>query len=176
MRRRTIHSFVASALLLAGAYANAQQAPRTPDAAAVPAKMPFDTPLGTPISIERAKQLIDAVTAEARRRNWKYDVTVVDPNGDLIAFERMDGASLAAIGVSQGKARTAARFRRETRWFFDTFESGHAFIATLEPGIVASPGGIPLIQDGKIIGAIGCSGGTGDQDGLLCKVGADLVK
>jgi uncharacterized protein GlcG (DUF336 family) len=88
----------------------------------------------------------------------------------------MDGAQLGSIGVAQGKARTAARYRRESRAFYNAFETGHPYVATLDPTIVASPGGIPLIEGGKIIGAIGCSGGTGDQDAAACKAGADVVK
>jgi uncharacterized protein GlcG (DUF336 family) len=80
------------------------------------------------------------------------------------------------VSVSQGKARTAARFRRETRVFYNAYETGHAYVATLDPLLVASPGGFPLVEDGKMIGAIGCSGGTGDQDAATCKAGADIVK
>ena len=88
----------------------------------------------------------------------------------------MDGAQLASIPISQGKARTAARFRRESRVFYNQFETGHSYVTTLDPTLVASPGGWPLIENGKLIGAIGCSGGTGDQDAASCKAGADLVK
>jgi len=101
---------------------------------------------------------------------------VVDPNGDLVHLARMDGAQVASVGVSQGKARTAARFRRETRLFYNAYETGHPYIGTLDPTLVASPGGYPLVENGKLIGAIGCSGGTGDQDAAACKVGADMIK
>lgn len=100
----------------------------------------------------------------------------MDPAGDLVAFNKMDGTQLASVLISQGKARTAARFRRETRAFFNAMETGHPFIGTLDPTLVASPGGFPLVEGGKLIGAISCSGGTGDQDAVACKVGADLVK
>src|ERR1700732_285113 len=98
------------------------------------------------------------------------------PNGELVHFSRMEGAQIASGSISIGKARTSARFRRESRAFFNAFETGHGYIATLDPTLVASPGGFPLVEGGKLIGAIGCSGGTGDQDALICKVGADLVK
>ena len=137
---------------------------------------PFDIPYGTPINLETAKKLIAAVEAKASKHRWKLNIAVVDPNGDLIHFSRMDGAQLASIDISQGKARTAARFRRETRVFFNALESGRSFIATLDPTMIASPGGLPLIKDGKLIGAIGCSGGTGEQDDLACKVAVDLIK
>jgi uncharacterized protein GlcG (DUF336 family) len=104
------------------------------------------------------------------------NIAVVDTHGDLVAFARMDGAQLGSISISQGKARTAARLRRETRAFYNAFETGHSYVATFDPGLVASPGGWPLIEGGKLIGAIGCSGGTGDQDAAACKAGVDLVK
>ena len=104
------------------------------------------------------------------------NIAIVDTNGDLVHFNRMEGAQIASVSISINKARTAARYRRETRLFFNAFETGHGYIGTLDRTLVASPGGIPLVENGKIIGAIGCSGGTGDQDALICKVGADLVK
>jgi uncharacterized protein GlcG (DUF336 family) len=142
----------------------------------VPEKMPFDIPYGTPISYAQAIKLVNAAADEAKKRNWKMNIAVVDPNGDLIAFQRMDGAQIASVTISQGKARTAARYRRETEAFFKAFESGHPYVATLDPTLVASPGGIPLMEGGKIVGAIGCSGGTGSQDAVICKVGADMMK
>ena len=145
-------------------------------AQSVPEKMPFDIPYGMPISYADASKLIDAAAAEAKKHDWKMNIAVVDPNGDLIAFQRMDGAQIASVAISQGKARTAARYRRATEVFFKAFESGHPYLATLDPTLVASPGGIPLVRDGKLIGAIGCSGGTGDQDAVVCKAGADSLK
>jgi glc operon protein GlcG len=142
----------------------------------VPEKMPFDIPYGTPIAYAQAIKLVDAAAEEAKKRNWKMNIAVVDNNGDLVAFQRMEGAQIASVGISQGKARTAARYRRESEVFFKAYESGHQYVSTLDPTLVASPGGIPLVENGKIIGAIGCSGGTGDQDAVTCKAGAALVK
>ncbi len=88
----------------------------------------------------------------------------------------MEGAQLGSIVVSQGKARTAARYRRESRAFYNSYETGHPSVSTLDATIVASPGGLPIVEGAKVIGAIGCSGGTGDQDAAACKAGADLVK
>lgn len=165
-----------TALLLAmtiGTPALAQQpAPPT----AVPEKMPFDIPYGAPLGLEQAQKLVAAAAFEARARGWKMNIALVDGHGDLIAFARMDGAQLASIAISQRKARIAARFRRETRVFYDAMEKGHTNVATLDPEMVASPGGIPLIVDGKLIGAIGCSGGTGDQDATVCQAGLDVLK
>jgi uncharacterized protein GlcG (DUF336 family) len=138
--------------------------------------MPFDIPYGTSIDMDTAKKLLAIAEAEARKHDWKMNIAVVDAHGDLVEFERMDGAQLASITISQRKARTAARFRRETRVFYNQFEMGHAYVATLDPELVASPGGFPLVEGGKLIGAIGCSGGTGDQDATVCKAAADTVK
>ncbi|HWX08128.1 MAG TPA: heme-binding protein [Bradyrhizobium sp.] len=138
--------------------------------------MPFDIPYGQSIGLEKAKLVIAAADAEAKKRNWKMNIAVVDTNGELVQFERMEGAQIASGSISIGKARTAARFRRESRVFYNVFESGHGYVATLDPTLVASPGGYPLVEGGKLIGAVGCSGGTGDQDAAICKVGAEVVK
>jgi glc operon protein GlcG len=150
--------------------------PAQPSAGGTPDAMPFDIPYGVSIGLDRAKQLMAAAEAEAKRRNWKMNIAVVDTNGELVEFERMEGAQIASGPISIGKARTAARFRRESRAFYNAFETGHGYVATLDPTLVASPGGFPLVEGGKLIGAIGCSGGTGDQDAATCKVGADLMK
>jgi uncharacterized protein GlcG (DUF336 family) len=138
--------------------------------------MPFDIPYGVSIGLDRAKQVMAAAEAEAKKRNWKMNIAVVDTNGELVHFSRMEGAQIASVEISQGKARTAARFRRESRLFYNAYETGHAYPGTLDPTLVASPGGFPLVEDGKLIGAVGCSGGTGDQDATICKVGAEVVK
>ncbi|MBV9563445.1 MAG: heme-binding protein [Bradyrhizobium sp.] len=147
-----------------------------PSAGGTPDAIPFDIPYGQSIGLEQAKQVMAAAEAEAKRRNWKMDIAVVDNNGEIVMFERMEGAQIASGNVSIGKARTAARFRRESRVFYNQFETGHGYVATLDPTLVASPGGFPLVEGGKLIGAVGCSGGTGDQDAATCKVGAEVVK
>jgi glc operon protein GlcG len=149
--------------------------PAQPSAGGTPDAMPFDIPYGVSIGLERAKQVMAAAEAEAKRRNWKMNISVVDTNGELVHFSRMEGAQIASGSISQGKARTAARFRRESRLFYNAYEAGHAYTGTLDPGLVASPGGFPLVENGKLIGAVGCSGGTGDQDAAVCKVGAEVV-
>src|SRR5437660_11513519 len=165
-----------AALVLAFPVA-AQQPPAAPPSAGGTADgIPFDIPYGTPVSLETAKKLVAAAEAEATKHRWKLNIAVVDTHGDLVHFSRMDGAQLGSINISQGKARTAARYRRESRAFYNAFETGHPYVGTLDPTIVASPGGWPLVEGGKLIGAIGCSGGTGDQDAAACKAGADLVK
>jgi glc operon protein GlcG len=151
-------------------------APAQPAAGGTPDAMPFDIPYGLSIGLERAKQVMAAAEAEAKRRNWKMNIAVVDTNGELVHFSRMEGAQIASGAIAQGKARTAARFRRESRLFYNAYETGHSYVATLDPTLVASPGGYPLVEGGKLIGAVGCSGGTGDQDAAICKVGAEVVK
>ncbi len=142
----------------------------------VPEKMPFDVPYGTPISLERAESVIAAAEAEAKKHGWKLNVTVVDSGGNLVAFQRMDGAQLASIQVSEHKARAAATYRRETKAFENGIQlNNFNYILTLD-GVIASRGGIPLVEAGKVIGAIGCSGGTGSQDEVACKAGAAIIK
>src|SRR6202142_4731130 len=148
--------------------------PAPPSAGGTPDKVPFDIPYGQSIGLEQAKQVMAAAEAEAKKKNWKMNIAVVDTNGELVQFERMEGAQIASGSISIGKARTAARFRRESRVFYNAFETGHGYVATLDPTLVASPGGFPLVEGGKLIGAVGCSGGTGDQAPTTCKVGAEL--
>ena len=159
------------------AQAPAPATPPTPPAAGgTPEGMPFDIPYGTSIGLDKARQLMAAAEAEAKKHNWKMNIAVVDTNGEAVLFERMEGAQIASGSISIGKARTAARFRRETRLFYNAYEAGHTYPGTLDPTLTASPGGFPLVDGGKLIGAIGCSGGTGDQDAATCKAGADLMK
>jgi glc operon protein GlcG len=173
-------ALAACSVVVLGAPASAQTPPAAappaqPAAGGTPDAMPFDIPYGTSIGLERAKQVMAAAEAEAKRRNWKMNIAVVDTNGELVHFSRMEGAQIASGPISVGKARTAARFRRESRAFYNVYETGHAYPSTLDPGLVASPGGFPLVDGGKLIGAVGCSGGTGDQDAAICKVGAEVV-
>lgn len=143
---------------------------------AVPDKIPFDVPYGTPISLERAQAAIDAVVAEAKKRDWKMNVAVVDSGGNLVAFQRMDGAMLASIPIAEHKARAAAIFRRETKVFENAIQvQSFNYLMTLD-GFIASRGGIPLIENGKLIGAIGCSGGTDSQDEVVCQAGVAVIK
>jgi uncharacterized protein GlcG (DUF336 family) len=142
----------------------------------VPKKIPFDMPYGPPISLERAQAAINAVVAEAKKRDWKMNVAVVDSGGNLVAFQRMDGAMLASIQIAEHKARAAATFRRETKVFENGIQANNLnYLMTLD-GIVASRGGIPLVEHGKLIGAIGCSGGTDSQDEVVCRAGVAVIK
>ena len=141
----------------------------------VPDKIPFDIPYGPPISLERALAAIAAAIAESNKRDWKMNVAVVDPGGHLVAFQRMDGAMLAAIQIAEHKARAAATFRRETKVFEDAINLMHLNYVLAFDGVIASRGGIPLIENGSIIGAIGVSGGTDSQDGIVSHAGAAII-
>ncbi len=103
------------------------------------------------------------------------NAAVVDSGGNLVAFQRMDGAMLASIQIAEHKARAAATFRRETKVFEDGVQLMHLNYLLAFDGIIASRGGIPLIEQGKIIGAIGCSGGTDSQDEMVSKAGAAII-
>lgn len=160
-------------LLSASILCNAQQ-PNPLDA--VPEKMPFDVPYGEPVSLDRAETAIRAALAEAKKHNWKMNVAVVDSGGNLVAFQRMDGAQLASIQIAEHKARAAAQFRRETKVFENAVQQNNFnYVLTLD-GVIASRGGIPILADGKIIGAIGCSGATGSQDEVVCRAGVESLK
>jgi glc operon protein GlcG len=164
----------AAALFVAGE--TQAQAPQPNPLDVVPDVMPFDVPYGPPIVLERAKAAIAAAAAEALKRNWKMNLAVVDSGGNLVAFERMDGAQLASIAVSEHKARVAVTYRRETKVFENAIQLGNFhYVLTLD-GIIASRGGIPLVENGKLIGAIGVSGGTGSEDEVVAKVGAAVIK
>jgi glc operon protein GlcG len=142
---------------------------------AVPDEIPFDVPYGLPISLDRAESVIQAAVAEARKRNWKMNVAVADSGGNLVAFQRMDGAMLASIQIAEHKARAAATFRRPTKAFEDGINLMHLNYLLAFDGVIASRGGIPLIDQGLMIGAIGVSGGTDSQDEVVSKAGAAVI-
>jgi len=172
MNRTALRSlFVAAGLLTSSVLLQAQQ-PAPPSLDAIPEKMPFSEPYGTPISAQRAQSLIQAALAESTKKGWAMNVAVVDSGANLVAFLRMDGAQLASIAIAEHKARASAKFRRPTKAFEDAIQKNDfKYVATLDD-IVASRGGIPLIENGKVIGAIGCSGGTGSQDEAICTAAA----
>lgn len=174
MKRQFFASVLISAALLVGSTAQAQQpAPANPDT--IPEKMPFSTPYGTPISAQRAQSLIQAAVADANKKGWAMNIAVVDSGANLVAFVRMDGAQLASISIAEHKARTAAKYRRPTRVFEDAVQKSDSKNILSLDDVIASRGGIPLTEDGKMIGAIGCSGGTGSQDEVVCTAAAALV-
>jgi len=168
-------SLIAAALSSGAAYAQAT-APAAPSPAdVVPEKMPWNNPYGAPISAEKAEAAIKAAAAEAKKRGWPLNIAVVDSGANLVAFLRMDGAQIGSIAISDHKARAAAKYRRPTKVFEEAIQKKDLkYLLTLDD-IIASRGGIPLIEDGKIIGAIGCSGATGAQDEVVCMAGAATI-
>ncbi len=176
MNLRLWMAVLTASTLLAGGVAMAQQpaAPAPNPLDVVPEKMPFNVPYGAPISMQKAQDAVLAAVAEANKRGWQLNVAVVDSGGNLVTFARMDGAQLASISISEHKARAAAKYRRPTRIFEDAVQKGIVYITTLDD-VITSRGGIPLIEDGKLIGAIGCSGGTGSQDEVVCTAGAATI-
>lgn len=133
---------------------------------------------GMPINAEQAKAAAAAALDEARKNNWRMAVAVVGPDGSLIYFEKLDGAQNASAILAVAKARTSALFRRPSRVFVDHFTAGNVAFMTFPDGArpTASEGGIPIVLDGKIIGAIGVSGGTGQQNGVAATAGVNAVK
>ena len=115
------------------------------------------------------------MVAEAKKRDWKMNVAVVDSGGNLVAFQRMDGAMLASIQIAEHKARAAATFRRETKVFENAIQLTNLNSVLTLDGIIASRGGLPLVEEGKLVGAIGCSGGAASQDEVICKLGAAVI-
>jgi len=166
-----VAAFVVTLFIVGGSHA---QQPNPLDA--VPDKMPFDVAYGAPISLERADAVLAAAVAEAKKHDWKLNCAVLDSGANLVSFKRMDGAQLASISIAEHKARTAVKYRRETKVFENGIQlTNFNYVITLDD-VIASRGGIPLIEGGKIIGAIGCSGGTGSQDEVVAKAGAALIK
>jgi len=174
MRVLVTASLIACTCLIAAGAGAQAPAPAAPPP--IPEVMPFDIPYGAPITLARAKEITAAAMAEAVKRKWKMAVAIVDTNGDLVSFEKMDNTQLASTTIAPKKARAAVRFRRSTQVFFENMETGHPFVATLSKDVVGSPGGEPLVEGGKLIGAIGVRGGTGPQDGVIAKAGAALMK
>ena len=125
---------------------------------------------GTEINAAGAKKIAAGVVAECQKNGWNVAVAVVDNHGFLVYFERMDNTQTASVDIAVGKAKAAATYRRPTRVFMETINKGGPATATL-PGIFASPGGLPIMVDGKVTGGVGVSGVTGDQDEQCAKAG-----
>jgi glc operon protein GlcG len=165
---------VTAAILAAIAITPLAQAQTPPAPAAVPEAMPFDIPYGQPVGLDAAQKVISAAMTEARKHNWKMAVSVVDPAGSLVAHATMDGTQYGSIDIAQAKARTAALFRRPSGAFQTAVNTGGApsvlSLTTLNR-TVAIEGGFPIVIEGKLVGAIGASGGTPAQDAVTAKAG-----
>ncbi len=125
---------------------------------------------GTAVDAAGAKKIAAGVIAECQKNGWNVAVAVVDTHGFLVYFERMDNTQTASMEIAVGKAKAAATYRRPTRVFADVINKGGPATATL-PGVFASPGGMPIMVDGKVTGGVGVSGVTGDQDEQCAKAG-----
>jgi glc operon protein GlcG len=163
MRMHSLTALAMGAVLWLGAAAHAQTP--APD-------------YGPPINLEQAKEVAAATLGEARKNGWRMAVAVVDPGGYLIYFERMDGTQNASVRLAEAKARTSALFRRASKAFSDQFAAGNTGFMSFpnEARPIASEGGIPIVVNGKLIGAVGASGGTGQQDGVAATAGANALR
>ena len=182
MRTAALTTLATGAGLLLGvcspgarALAQAQQPPpRRP--VVPPHRRPPD--YGPPIVNEQAKAAADAAIAEAKKNNWRMAIAIVGPEGELIYFEKMDGAQSSSAALAQAKARTSALFRRPSKVFADQFAAGNAAFMSFPDGArpIASEGGLPIVLNGKLVGAIGVSGGTAQQDTVAATAGVNAVK
>jgi len=137
------------------------------------AQMP--NPYGSPIGLDDARKAAAAAMAEAGRNGWRMAIAIVDPSGHLVFFEKMDQTQTGSVQVAMDKARSAALFKRPTKAFQDTLAAGGDGLRILSlPGALPVEGGVPLVIDGKIVGAIGVSGGTSAQDGQCARAAAGL--
>jgi glc operon protein GlcG len=173
MRKTVIGLSMACAVLATGARAE-MAAPPAPAPAPAAAPPQYGQP---GVTLEQATKAVEAAMAEAKKNGWFLAVAVVSNGGHLVNFSKMDQTQFGSVKIAIHKATAAAHFRRPTKAFEDRVAQGGAGIAVMTlDGIIASEGGIPLMREGKIIGAIGCSGATGAQDGQACKAGVDTIK
>jgi glc operon protein GlcG len=167
MHKFSLAILTVCAALLLGAETHAQQPKAT-----APLTPPPAPPYGAPITLAQAKKAAEAAEAEAKKNNMIMAIAVVEPNGELVYFLRMDGTQYASIKIAQDKAISAAIFNRPGKSFRDRVSAGDLSPMALR-GAVASAGGIPIVVDNKTIGAIGSSGGN---DELVSQAGADALK
>ena len=154
---------VVTILLVAVASAGAQQAP--------------PPPYGTPISLEQAKKVMAGAEAEAKKNSWNVAIAIHDSGGNLVMLQRLDGTQFGSTDVAKDKAYSAVAFRRPTKAFQDAIEQGGSNLRLLKlSGASPLEGGIPIVVDGKLIGSIGVSGVTSQQDAQIAKAGADSLK
>lgn len=132
---------------------------------------------GPPITLEQARKVMSAAEAEAKKNNLNLSVAIVDTGGHLVLMQRMDGAFFASANVAQDKAWSAAAYRRPGKALQDRLAKGGEEIRILRlRGASPIEGGDPILADGKVVGAIGVSGGSGDQDGLVARAGVAALK
>ena len=135
------------------------------------------TPYGAPITLEQAKKVVAGAEAEARKNSWNVVIAILDSGGHLVLLQRLDNTQFSSIEVAQQKAYSAVAFRRPTKVFQDAVAAGGDGLRILKlHGAIPIEGGLPLISDGKIVGAIGVSGVTSQQDNQIAKAGSDVLK
>jgi uncharacterized protein GlcG (DUF336 family) len=166
--KRLVSLVVGTALILGASIASAQQ----PAPAAPPPPL-----YGPPITLEQAKKVVAGAEAEAKKNNLNVVMVVLDSGGNLVMLERMDGAQFGSIEVAKEKAYSAVAFRRPSKVFDDALAQGGANLRLLRlPGASPLEGGIPIVVDGKVIGAVGVSGGLSSQDAQIGRAGIDNMK
>ena len=160
---------VVTVIFVGSAIAGSAQQPSAP---APPPTMPY----GAPISLDAAKKVMAAAEAEAMKNNWPMAIVVLDSSGHTVMLHKLDNTQYGSIRVAEDKAHTALDFRRPSKVFEDLVAQGGIGMRTLGlRGATPIEGGFPIVVDGKIIGAIGASGGTAPQDGQVAKAGADAA-
>ena len=127
------------------------------------------------LTVAAVKNMLTAAEAMAKQNSWNMSFAITDANGDLIAFLKLDGASLGSVQISQGKARTAARFGRPTKVYADRVLTDTLTFLSVD-GLVALQGGLPIMANGRVIGGIGVSGGTSAQDEQVAAVAIATIK
>jgi glc operon protein GlcG len=152
-----------AALLLAGAAG--AQLPPAQDAITqpVPDAAPNFVPYGAPIDLADANKLVVSALAEAKKHDWKLACAVVEPTGELVAYQKMDDTQYGSVETSIAKAKAAALYRRPTKVFADAIKAGNNGVLSL-PGAISIEGGFPIVHGGKLIGGLGCSGAASNQD------------
>lgn len=169
-------AFGAALMIGTNAFAQVPPDPNNPNDGPPPDKYSY-MPYGEDIKVDAAKQVAAAAVAEANKHGWPMCISIVDTHGELVYFEKMNDCQHASIAISQHKARTAARYRRSTVVLERLSAKGayFAYLATLDD-VTLSRGGNPLVVGGKIVGAVGASGGTGSQDDATSQAGAAALK
>jgi uncharacterized protein GlcG (DUF336 family) len=168
--QRLVSLVVGAVLILGASIASAQQ----PAPAAAPPPPP---PYGPPITLEQAKKVMVGAEAEAKKNSWNVVMVVLDSGGNLVMLQRMDGAQFGSIEVAKDKAYSAVAFRRPTKAFDDALAQGGVNLRILKlSGATPLEGGIPIVVDGKLIGAVGVSGVTSAQDAQIGRAGIDNLK
>jgi glc operon protein GlcG len=131
---------------------------------------------GAPISLEQAKKVMAGAEAEARKNNWPVVIAILDSGGQLVMLQRLDNAQWGSVEIAKEKARSAVALRRPTKALQDLIAQGGANLRLLNIGYSVLEGGIPIIADGKIIGGVGVSGVTSQQDAQIGQAGIDAMK